>query len=411
VTDVVSVPAPAPRRPRARRWRFIAGGVVLVALAFAFGYWPRHRARTQLARETRAEAREAPRVAVVTAQAEPAARALTLPGNLVAMQDTLVYARASGYVRRWRVDIGDRVQTGDVLADLDTPEIAQQLKQSRATLQQQRAALAQAQANLAFALVTANRYEPLFHAGVVPKQVSDQANAQAKVWQANVHAAEANVVAQAANVGQYEELVSYGRVLAPFDGTISERLIDVGSLVNAGSGANGQPLFRLVAIDPMRVFVQVPQTYAPGVHVGDEATVTVRQYPGRGFSGKVTRTAGALDPTSRTLNTEVQVPNPKGELFPGMYAEVTMTGTVSHPVVRVPASAIIADSQGVHVAVVDPSSRVHLVTVQPGRDFGSVIELVDGLSGGEQVIVTPPASIAEGMPVQVTAHPSNADGG
>jgi membrane fusion protein (multidrug efflux system) len=411
VTDVVSAPAPTspPRGPR--RLARPAGALVLVLLAFAFGYWPRHHAQTKLAQETRAQAREAPRVAVITAQAEDSGRSLVLPGNLVAMQDTLVYARANGYVRRWRVDIGDRVHDGDVLAELDTPEIDQQLKQSRATLQQQRAALAQAQANLAFALVTANRYQPLFEAGVVPKQLADQANAQAKIWQANVNAAEANIVAQAANVGQYAELVSYGRVLAPFDGTISERRIDVGSLVNAGSGANGQPLFRLVAIDPMRVFVQVPQTYAPGVHVGDAATVAVRQYPGRDFAGKVTRSAGALDPTSRTLNTEIQVPNRSGDLFPGMYAEVTMTGTVSHPVVRVPSSAVIADSQGVHVAVVDPSSRVHLTTVQPGRDFGSVIELVGGLSGGEQVVVSPLASVTDGMPVQVTAHPSSPDGG
>jgi RND family efflux transporter MFP subunit len=327
------------------------------------------------------------------------------------MQDTLVYARASGYVRRWRVDIGDHVHAGDVLAELDTPEVAQQLKQSRATLEQQKAALEQAQANLAFAIATANRYKPLFEAGVISQQVAEQASAQAKVWQANVNAAEANIVAQAANVGQYQELVSYGHVLAPFEGTISERLVDVGSLVNAGSGTNVQPLFRLVAVDPMRVFVQVPQTYAPSVHVGDEATVTVRQYPGRGFSGKVTRTAGALDTTSRTLNTEMELPNPAHELFPGMYAEVTMTGTVAHPVVRVPSSAVIADGQGVHVATVDPSDRVHFATVRVGRDFGSVTELVDGLSGGEQVIVTPPASVAEGMAVQVMAHPSPPDGG
>jgi membrane fusion protein (multidrug efflux system) len=411
VTDIVSLPAPEPKRPRARRRGLLAAGVVLAALLFAFGYLPRRQARIKLARETRAEAREAPRVAVITAKAEDAGRTLTLPANLVAQQDTLVYARASGYVRRWLVDIGDRVRNGDILAELDTPEIDQQLKQSRATLEQQQAALQQAQANLAFALVTANRYQPLFEAGVVPRQMSDQANAQAKVWQANVNAAEANIVAQTANVGQFEELVSYGRVLAPFDGTISERLIDVGSLVNAGSGTNGQPLFRLVAVDPMRVFVQVPQTYAPAVHVGDTASVTVRQYPGRGFAGKVTRTAGALDPTSRTLNTEIQVPNPAGELFPGMYGEATMTGTVSHAVVRVPSSAVIADAKGVHVAVVDPSGHVHLATVQPGRDFGSVIELVDGLSGGESVIVSPPAGVTEGMPVQVTAHPSSGDGG
>ena len=164
-------------------------------------------------------------------------------------------------------------------------------------------------------------------------------------------------------------------------------------------------------MDPMRVFVQVPQAYAPNVHTGEEARVSVRQYPGRAFSGKVTRTAGALDTTSRTLNTEIDVPNPAHELFPGMYAEVKMTGTVAHPVVRVPSSAVIADAQGVHVATVDPSSRVHLATVQVGRDFGSVTELVDGLSGGERIHRRPQRCIVDGMAVVVMAHPAAPDGG
>jgi membrane fusion protein, multidrug efflux system len=412
VSEVASVQAPpgAPPPRRTVRRRLLAGGLLALALAFLVGYLPRRLALARLARATRAEAEKPPRVAVILAQAENTNRELTLPSNLVAIEDTLVYSRANGYVRRWLVDIGDRVRAGDVLAELDTPEVDQQLKQSRAALSQQRAALAQAQANLDFALTTANRYQPLFEAGVVSRQITDQASAQAKVWQANVRAAEANIVAQAANVAQYEELVSYGRVTAPFDGAISERLIDVGSLVNAGSGANSQPLFHLVAIDPMRVFVQVPQTYAPSVHPGDAAAVAVRQYPGRKFAGKVTRMASALDPASRTLNTEIEVPNRSRELLPGMYAEVEMTAAVSHPVVRVPASAVIADAEGVHVAVVD-GGRVHLVTVRPGRDFGSVIELVEGLSGGEPVIVTPPTSVTEGTQVQVMARSSDADGG
>jgi membrane fusion protein, multidrug efflux system len=412
VSEVASVQAPpaAPPPRRTSRRRLLAGGLLAVSVAFLAGYLPSQLARARLARRARAEAQEPLRVAVILAHAEDRSRELTLPGNLVAIQDTFVYARASGYVRRWLVDIGDRVRDGDVLAELETPEVDQQLKQSQAALSQQRAALAQAQANLDFALTTANRYQPLFEAGVVSKQITDQASAQAKVWQANVHAAEANIVAQAANVAQYEELVSYGRVTAPFDGAISERLIDVGSLVNAGSGANSQPLFHLVAIDPMRVFVQVPQTYAPSVQPGEAAEVAVRQYPGRKFAGRVTRMASALDPASRTLNTEIEVPNRGRELLPGMYAEVEMTAAVSHPVVRVPASAVIADAQGVHVAVVD-GGRVHLVRVRPGRDFGSVIELVEGLSGGEPLIVTPPTSVTEGTQVQVVARSSDADGG
>jgi RND family efflux transporter MFP subunit len=390
-----------------RRWLLLALGPVLAGLFFA-GYWPRHAARTKLAAETSAAEQSVPRVKVAKATAMDAGRSLTLPGTLVADRQALVSARATGYVRRWAVDIGDRVRAGDVLAELDTPDLDQQLEQARAAQRQKDAALEQAIANRDYARVTAGRQDALLAEALVSKQQSDQANAQVKIWEANVHAAQADVAAAQANVRELAQLVSFGHVVAPFDGRITQRNIDVGSLVTAGAAsatAGGQPLFRIEAVDPMRVFVQVPQAFALSMKDGAAASVAVRQIPGRAFSGQVTRTAGTLDPASRTLKVEIDVPNPTGELLGGMFAEVTMSAALSHRVVRVPSSAVITDARGVEVATVDGAGLVHLVAVQRGLDNGRDIELVEGLTGGEQVMVNPGGDVAEGMRVQPVSGP------
>src|SRR5438445_858413 len=389
-----------PRRRWSRRQLWIAAAAVLVlAAGFLAGYLPRRLARAKLAAAT-PTAPVAPRVSVVKAVAVDAGRVLTLPAGLVANQQTLVYARASGYVSRWLVDIGDRVKKGQLLVQLDTPELDKQLAQARASLAQTIAALRQAQANRDLAKITARREAALFARLLISAQENDQAQTQAAVWEATVKAAQANVAAQRANVGQLEQLVSFGKVYAPYDGTITRRLVDVGTLVNAGAGSNAAALFQIASTDPMQAYVDVPQVFAPSVRVGTEAKVAVRNYRGRVFAGKVTRTAGALDPASRTLHTEIDLPNPKGELFAGMYVDVSLDVAVTHQVVRVPSSAIIADSRGVHVAVVDGSGKVHLVAVTTGLDNGSTIELVAGLSGGEQVISAPPGGVTDGMQVQ-----------
>jgi RND family efflux transporter MFP subunit len=399
------IPRPAStvaRRLGARRRGWVIAAILLgvAAALFLAGYLPRRNARTKLAADAAAAQRTSPRVAVVRAMAMPAQRTLTLPGSLVADQQTLVYARVSGYVRRWLVDIGDHVQAGDLQAELDIPDLVQQLAQARATLELKRKALAQAVASRDYARVTATRVHTLAAQNLLSRQDDDQAHAQALVWDANVGAARADVQATEANVRQLEQLVSYGRVVAPFDGTITQRNVDVGTLVNAGAGSVPQALFALAATDPMRVFVQVPQTFAPSVHAGQDAAVAVRQYPGRVFEGRVTRTAGALDPVSRTLNTEIQVPNGSGELFAGMYAQVTVAVALSHAAVRVPSSAVIEDARGVHVATVDGAGQVHLVAVQPGPDTGSQTDVVAGLSGGEQVIVSPGGDVTDGTHVE-----------
>jgi membrane fusion protein (multidrug efflux system) len=383
-------------------YRWLLPLPLMFAVVFFGGYWSRHVAQTKLAAEAGAAERALPRVKVADAVAADGGRSATLPGSFVANRVALVNARATGYVKRWRVDIGDRVRAGDVLAELDTPELDQQLEQARGTLEQKEAALEQAIANRDYALVTSSRQDALLP-GVTTRQAVDQAHSQVKIWDANVHAARADIAAAAANVRELVQLVSFGLVVAPFDGKITQRNIDVGSLVVAGgaSGSSGaQPMFRIEAIDPIRVFVQVPQAFALSVKAGEAATVSVRQLPGRSFIGQVARTAGTLDPASRTLNTEIDVPNPTGELLGGMFAEVAIAVSLSHRVVRVPSSAVITDARGVHVARVDATGRVDLVPVTRGLDDGQVIEIVEGLEGGEEVIVNPGGDVAEGMRVE-----------
>ncbi|HEX9578419.1 MAG TPA: efflux RND transporter periplasmic adaptor subunit [Myxococcales bacterium] len=376
--------------------------MLLLAAAFLAGYLPRRMARAKLAAAT-PTAPAGPRVAVVKAVAVDAGRLLTLPAGLAPNQKTLVYARANGYVNRWLVDIGDRVEKGQLLLQLDTPELDKQLAQARASLMQTVAALAQAQANREYAWITARREAELFAKQLISAQENDQARTQAAIWDANVSAARANVAAQRANVGQLQQLVSFGKVYAPYAGTITRRLVDVGTLVNAGAGANAAALFEIVSTDPLQAFVDVPQVFAPSVRVGAEAKIAVRNFRDRVFTGHVTRTAGALDAASRTLRTEVDLPNPTGELLAGMYVDVSLDVAVSHQVIRVPSSAIISDARGIHVGVVDGSGKVHLVAVTPGLDNGSTIDVVAGLSGGEQVIAAPPSDVTDGMQVQAVS--------
>jgi RND family efflux transporter MFP subunit len=383
-----------------RRWRSAALVPVVLVVLFVAGYWPRRSATRALTAAAAEVEHSLPRLGVTTAIAVDGGRSLTLPGSLVAVREAMINARATGYVSRWHVDIGDRVRAGEVLADLETPEIDQQLEQARATLKQQQAALEQAVANRDFAKISASRQDVLVSQGLVAKQDADQADAQFKVGEANVHAAEANVEAAQATVRQLLQLVSFGHVVAPFDGRITQRKVDVGSLVIAGGSAGSLPLFRIEAIDPIRVFVQVPQAFAPSIKDGETADVSVRQIPGRVFEGHVTRTAGTLDPALRTLNVEIDIPNPKGDLLGGMYTEVTIVVAVAHRVVRVPSSAVITDARGVHVATVDSTGRVHLTPVVRGLDNGRDVDLVEGPVGGEQVVASPGGDLTEGAQVE-----------
>ena len=394
----------AVRIPRTRRALAIAVAAAVLTGLFLAGYLPRRHARTAVAAQTAAAAAAAgvPRVDVVHPKVESTVRTLALPGSLEALEATAIYARATGYVESWRVDIGDRVTEGQLLAEIDTPDLDQQLEQARATLGQMRASLEQATANAKYAAVTARRYQTLAAQHFVAQQDADQTQAQAAVGVANVHAGQAAILAQAASVRQLEQQKAFARVVAPFDGIITERGIERGTLVTPGS-ASGKPLYMIAISNPLRVFVKVPQTFAAGFAVGAAVKVRTRQYPGRDFDGKITRTAGALDAASRTLTVEAQVANDKGELLPGAYADVTFPAALAHGVAVVPASALVVDAEGTRVATVGAGSKVHFVPVQVGRDRGQDVEIVDGLKGEEDVIAAPTGAIVEGMPVTVNA--------
>lgn len=374
----------------------IAVAAVLVA-AFAVGYFQRRRSAAALAKETEASQRALPRVEVVAPKALSSDRALQLPGSVMPLQATQIFARASGYVRRWTVDIGDKVKQGQVLAEIETPELDQELAQARAQLMQTQASEAQAKANRDLAFANLGRVRRLAPSGVVSKAELDQGEAQASVGTANVKVAEANVNAAQANIRRLLQLKAFANVTAPFAGTITQRTVEIGTLVPAG---NQQPLFRIAAMDPARIFVQVPQDVAPGVRAGVPADVRVREYPGRTFKGTVTRASGELDPSTRTMTTEIRVPNQDGALIAGMYAEVSLTLPAAHRVLEVPATALLSDARGQHVALVE-NGKLHLQPVVVERDNGATIDISSGLTGNESIARIGSAAFVEGMQVEI----------
>jgi RND family efflux transporter MFP subunit len=374
-------------------------GVGLLAGAFAIGYLPRRAEQAALAEATRATEGTRLRVEVVAPKERTSDRALSLPGSVQPLEETTVYARASGYVRKWHADIGDHVKADELLAELDTPELDQELDQARAQLGQAQAALVQAKANRQLSQTNLQRYGQLAPSGVVSQAELDQRKAAAQVDEAAVNVADATIAAQQANIRRLVQLKSFAHVTAPFAGTVTARTIEVGSLVTAG---NGQPMYRVAATDPVRVFVQVPQDVAPGVRTGVPSAVTVREYPGRTFAGTVARAAGELDSATRTMTTEVRVPNGDAALIAGMYAQVALTLPSPHRVYEIPATALASDAQGSRVAVVDAEDRIRLVNVVVERDTGATIEIASGLTGTERIARVISAQFVDGKQVEVT---------
>ncbi|MCL2778665.1 MAG: efflux RND transporter periplasmic adaptor subunit [Polyangiaceae bacterium] len=373
----------------------VASAVVLGA-GFVIGWLPRHTASRALVASTKAQEIAPLRVQVVMPKAKSSDRSLSLPGSVQALQETLVYPRASGYVRSWEVDIGAKVKEGALLVEIDTPELDQQLDQARAQLAQAEAGLVQAKANREFSVTNLERYKQLAPKGVASQQELDKQQAQSQVDDANVQVAQAAIDAALANTRRLTQLKSFAHVTAPFAGTINARMIERGQLVSPTSA-----LFRISATDPVRVFVQVPQDIAPSVKVDVPAQVSVREYPGRVFEGKVARSAGALDAASRTMNTEVRVPNDKGELLAGMYAQVALTLPSPHRVFELPPTALLNDSQGVRVGAVTEDNKIKMMPVVLERDNGSSIDISAGLSGNERLVRLVNAEIVEGRQVDV----------
>jgi RND family efflux transporter MFP subunit len=390
---------PAPTRvSKGRATRIALVALVVLGAAFAAAYIPKQRERAALVEASQVADNAILRVTVVTPKLGSSDKALSLPGSVQPLEETVLYARASGYIRKWFVDIGDKVKEGALLADVETPELDQELDQARAQLLQAQAALVQSKANRELSKANLARYKQLIPAGVVSQADLDQRQAQAQVDEATVSVSNAAIAAQEANIRRLTQLKSFSHVTAPFAGTITQRWVENGALVTAG---NGQPLYKIAAMDPARVFIQVPQDVAPSIRPDVAAKVNVREYPGRVFEGKISRSAGELDPVTRTMNTEVRVPNADGALIAGMYAELELSLPLPHRVFELPSTALMTDAKGVRVAVIDSESKIHLVPVVLERDTGPVIELASGLTGNEQVAKIGSAAFAEGRLVEV----------
>lgn len=397
--DDLGFDLPEPARVSKSRL-FTIGAIAAGALGLAFlvGYLPRHHARAELAEDSRAEGIAAPSVEVVSPKVMTSDRALVLSGSVRPLEETTIYPRAAGYIARWSVDIGDKVKEGQLLAEIETPELDQELDQARAQLAQASAGVTQADANRKFSEANLARFEQLVPAGVASQQDLDKTKAQSVVDSASVSVARANVAVQEANMRRLQQLKSFARVVSPFAGTVTARNVERGSLVSAG---NGTPLFKIAATDPVRVFIQVPQDVASGVKTELKAQVKTREYGARVFDGIVARSAGALDQATRTMLVEVRVPNPKNELLSGMYAEVAITLPSGHRVFELPATALINDAKGLRVATVNAENKLHLVPVTVERDTGATVQLSSGVEATDRVVKLTSADMFDGKAVQI----------
>ena len=377
----------------AGRAKLLIGAVLLVLITAGVVTFLNRKSETDaLAKET--EAVSVPTVAVVQPQAEPGNDELVLPGNLQAFIESPIFARTNGYLLRWYKDMGSKVEKGELLAAIDTPEVDQELSQARASREQFKAALG-------LAKISTDRWANLLKSDSVSQQEADQ---QASGYQQAL----ANLAAADANVRRLEELESFKNVYAPFSGVLTRRNVDPGALINSGAQAAGRELFDMARVDPLRVYVSVPQAYAPNIKTGMKANVTLQEFPGQKFVGTVVRTAEAIDPATRTLNTEVDVPNKDGKLLPGSFGQVHFATGTSVPRITIPVNAMLFRAEGPQVAVVDKDGKVHLRPINIGRDFGSTLEILGGIGVSDQIIINPSDSLEEGQQVHV-AKPNAGD--
>jgi RND family efflux transporter MFP subunit len=405
---------PSRKRPSAGTLVFLVLViVVLIVAGFFAGYLPRQKREQVLAAETKENAASLPVVNFSLVERSSAKTQLVLPGNVQAVTEAPILARASGYIRKRYVDIGDRVKSGQVVAEIEAPELDQQIlqanaaiEQAKSAMQQAEAAVVQGRANENLARVTAQRWDNLQKRGVVSKQENDTYQAQWAAQQANVQALEkaqsaarSNVAAAEANLARLNQLKTYQTVRAPFDGVITLRNIDTGALVNEGNTL----LYRIAQTGSLRVYVNLPQSESDNVRVGQHATLAVAERPGRKFDGMVARTSNALDPASRTLLTEVQAPNPEGFLLPGMYADVNFSVPRKDPPLLIPGDTLVVRADGPQVAVIGAGDAVHFTRVRLGRDYGDRLEVLSGLDEGQRLAVNPSDVIREGVRVKPVA--------
>ncbi len=383
-TNINAAPvSTAPKATRRARYAILAATLVALSAGLAAGVIPRLRAQTK--REIAARDTEQPTVSVSSAVRSQTGAQLVLPGDVHAFEQTKIHARADGYLLKWNVDIGAKVQQGQVLAEIDTPELDQELNQARA-------ARAQAAANLALARSSAERWENLLKQRAVSEQEADE---RKSAWVARA----ADVQAADAAVARFEKLASFKEVRAPFSGTITRRLVDVGALIHAGPNATA--LFELAQTGTLRIHVNVPQAYLRDIATGLPVRIRVAEYPERGFTGTVVRTSGAFDAATRTLLTEIEASNQDGSLFPGIHVDVQFSLAQARAPIIVPGTSVITRADGLQVAIVDEASAIRLQKVEVGRDLGRAIEIVGGLTEGARVVNNPSDTLAEGVIVKV----------
>jgi RND family efflux transporter MFP subunit len=379
------------RAPKSRL--FLVLIVIAIVLVVIGGITMLQRRSQFKALANNTETMSIPTVAVTHPTVEESQEDLVLPGAMQAYIETPIYARTNGYLKKWYYDIGAKVPKGALLAEIDAPEVDQQLSAAKADLNT-------AEANTTLAQTTATRYDGLLKTDSVSKQEVDNTNGDLAAKRATQNSSEANV-------RRLQDLESFKNIYAPFSGVITRRNVDIGNLINAGNGGAAQQLFFLAQIDPIRAYVNVPELYAPSIHPGLGAYLELTQFPGRRFEGKVVRTANAIDLASRTLLTEVDVPNPTGELLPGGYSEVHLEVKVSGSRLQVPVNSLLFRAEGLRAVSVDANHKTHLRPLQIGRDYGTTLEVIQGLDAADWIVVNPADSLDEGVQVNVKELPQN----
>jgi multidrug efflux system membrane fusion protein len=393
----IQKPPEVPPAPASKALTMVGIALLILLIAGALTLWDHVTHERALAKETERET--VPTVAVVYPQSEKPDEDLVLPGSLQAYEESPIYARTNGYLVRWYKDIGSRVEKGELLAKIDTPEVDQELNQTRA-------ARLQILAQMDLAKISADRWENLRKTDSVSAQEADQYESGYKQSQANLASADANV-------RRLEQLEGFKDVYAPFSGVLTRRNVDPGALINAGAGvgtgAAGRELFDLARVDPLRVYTSVPQAYAPFIKVGAKTAVTLQEFPGEKFFGKVVRTAESIDLATRTLLTEVDVPNKDGRLLPGSFGQVHFAVGSGVNKVTIPVNAMLFRAEGPRVAVVGSGGKVQLRPINIGRDYGATLEILGGVSPTDKIVINPADSLEDGQQVNV-AQPQQQKG-
>lgn len=412
------------QRPRYGRHLLVA--VVVIAVLLLLGWWPKHKVNQQVEAKANQQKAALPIVEVVTASAVRGTEELTLPGTVAPVSTTHIYARATGYIKVLKVDIGDRVRRGQVLATIESPDLDATVQQQRSVLQVSKTDLNTARSQLALQQATYDRVHVLAQHGVLSQQDDDVALAAVKAATDAVQSAENKVNAEASALEHWTALASYEQVRSPIDGTVTARNVDVGSFVsssgaaagltvnttsstsNSGGpptgGAQGGELFQIANTHNLETFISVPEEDAVNVQTGHEATLTFSELPGQQFQGKIIRSSDSINQQTRTLLLEVQIQDPKGQLRPGMFASVQLHFNVQNPGILISGDSVIPRAQGQFVAVVD-NNIVHLRQVRVGRDLGTQVYITTGLKDGDQIVVNPTDSVQEGVHVQTRTAP------